>query len=111
MNLERLTGPECPDCGCHDSEVVARSNRFGRGGAERRGCRNCGRTWSTTLRRIEPVKASPEPGTGVTYPPPPEIHCPNCGSIETRVTTTQRPIRHHKCLACERCFKSFERTG
>lgn len=34
--------------------------------------------------------------------------CPKCGGENTRVTSTQRPIRHHKCKDCGQTFKTVE---
>lgn len=34
--------------------------------------------------------------------------CPKCGSEKVRVTSTQRPIRHHKCKECDAVFKTIE---
>ena len=36
------------------------------------------------------------------------IRCPLCLSEETRVASTRRPVRHHKCLKCGHCLKSVE---
>ena len=39
------------------------------------------------------------------------VRCPCCGSRDTKVYTTKRPIRYHKCLAdgCGLTFKSTEK--
>jgi len=37
------------------------------------------------------------------------LRCPACHSPDTIVTSTREAIRHHKCRACGRCFKSVER--
>lgn len=34
--------------------------------------------------------------------------CPECGSEKTRVTKTERPVRHHKCKDCGATFKTTE---
>ena len=39
------------------------------------------------------------------------VACPACESTDTRVTSTQRPIRRHKCRKCGHPFKSVERKG
>jgi transcription elongation factor Elf1 len=48
-----------------------------------------------------------EPPTAVGYP---VAACPQCGSPKIKVTSTRRPVRHHKCGACLARFKSVERT-
>jgi len=51
FKLERVTGPECPDCGCQDSEVVQQGDMFG-AAFERRRCSHCGRVFSGPLGAV-----------------------------------------------------------
>ncbi|MDQ3288930.1 MAG: hypothetical protein M3Q42_11870 [Pseudomonadota bacterium] len=34
--------------------------------------------------------------------------CPRCQSGKVKVTSTRKPLRHHKCDACSATFKSLE---
>ncbi len=52
--------------------------------------------------RIEPEAAG---GEAVIYYP---IRCPKCRSKNTRVTSTVKPVRYHKCDNCGYSFKSVE---
>jgi len=117
MMLRRVEGPECPRCGCQDAEVVGRSARWGQV-HERRQCSHCGRTWLTAVEE-EPSAVSGQPSvTPAAEPEPaedadqvvvyPAICCPQCGSKRTKVSSTRRPIRFHKCLECGWTFKSAE---
>ena len=36
------------------------------------------------------------------------ICCPACHSDDTHITRTVRPVRYHKCRACDHTFKSHE---
>ena len=107
--LDRVEGPECPGCGCRASTIVRRftswgvdpddDSRLGERPFARRVCDYCGRSFTAPLDPSEPA-AKP-----VAYKP---IACPVCGSKDVKVTSTQRPIRHHKCRACAVNFKSHE---
>jgi ssDNA-binding Zn-finger/Zn-ribbon topoisomerase 1 len=99
--IPRVTGPECDRCGCADSRLLESFTRWGQG-YERRQCEHCGRTYqakTTAANRTEPIVKP------VVYQ---VIRCPGCGSGDTHVTSTRRPIRHHKCDGCGECFKSSE---
>ena len=37
-----------------------------------------------------------------------DIRCPACGSEDTVIKKTVRPVRHHQCRDCEHRFKSVE---
>ena len=37
------------------------------------------------------------------------IKCPKCGSDNTKILTTKRPIRYHACSECGHGFRSIER--
>ena len=112
MTLPVIEGPLCPACHCQDSAVIRR-DRYREAFRELRCCRFCGRQWWTSS------KARPDPdadtdGTGPAGERPVIYHvviCPACGSKRTRVTSTRRPIRHHKCQACSHTFKSMEKSG
>lgn len=118
--LQPCDGPACPRCGCQDTDVDRRRQRWGTASVRYR-CNHCGQTWHPTRWQGSPVPAqptaTPEPepngngdvslGGAVVYRP---IRCPDCGSTETKVTSTRRPTRYHKCLGCGGTFKSVERT-
>lgn len=97
--LKKLTGPKCIKCGCRDAQSLGAVEYFGRE-YERRQCRHCAAVYRVSVR----VEA--DAGETVTYH---ATRCPSCNSARTRVRSTQRPVRHHKCEACGHCFKSVER--
>jgi hypothetical protein len=118
--LERCDGPACPHCGCQDTELDRRRGRWG-GSSVRHRCRHCGATWYPRRwkkengqpdgqpdRTPEPTEQASEisPGGAVIYRP---LHCPECGGTDTKITSTRRPVRHHKCRQCGASFKSVER--
>lgn len=45
MNLEKTTDPECPKCGCTQSDVINERPRWGQP-RKRRECANCGALWN-----------------------------------------------------------------
>lgn len=122
--LERTAGPECPNCGCTDAHAIGTTERWGRTSTRYR-CNHCRSTWSVRepwgppppaaqgpppepsrpAGHAEPVEAQP-PADGVAFVP---TRCPECGSAETRVTKTRRPVRYHRCNDCGASFKSTER--
>jgi len=111
MTLQRVQGPDCPECGCQDAEVVDRGTRWGQP-HERRQCNHCGRTWYAAVEQSavsdQPsaeAESNDEADQLVVYR---SVCCPHCGSAQTKVTSTRRPIRHHKCLECGWSFKSME---
>lgn len=63
--------------------------------------------WMNGWRRRKPKKARPpnEISPVVKYR---LIACPRCGSRETFIYKTIRPVRYHKCQKCELTFKSVE---
>ena len=95
MNLERTEGPECPKCGCCESEVVGRRENWGKEW-RRLQCQHCGKTWSAPASDSESNN-----GKVVVYQ---VLRCPKCHSGNTVVTSTRKPIRHHKCFDCLSCF-------
>jgi|GEM_PF-2298069 len=131
-----MSAEECPRCGCNAVDLVdSGATRFGRA-TNRLRCGHCGHTWRErenwpTSKRpaediypvvgqtIKPPEPDGEENPAVYDPLPAEptaggavifhaVHCPKCGSTDTRVTSTRRPVRHHKCRACSAAFKSVE---
>lgn len=118
--------PACPRCGCNYLLEVAGATarwrsvtdpRTGKpwGGSERKRveCDHCGKRFDVAAD--EPEAAAPEPEIP-RYDPAPAVRdvrrsppCPECRSARTRVTSTRRPVRHHKCRDCNHCFKSIEK--
>lgn len=104
--LRRVSGPECPTCGCCAGEDLGRSGVGDRQSVRRR-CDHCGAVWSYVdeAATVEPDESSPA-DRGVVYH---VMRCPNCASEDTVVTSTQRPLRYHKCRECGQAFKSVEK--
>lgn len=108
----RKEGPDCPRCGCVDTELLQRIDRrveladstmWGEV-LERLRCNHCGHAYYYN-REPEPGEEV-EPVAGlVIYTP---IRCPDCNSKEVRTTSTRRPVRYHKCGNCGRSFQSVE---
>jgi len=109
LRLSPVNGPKCPKCHCQDSAVLARHDRFG-DFFETRKCRHCEKTWR--------VKPEPEPTVtekvkeviskvagAITYH---VLRCPHCQSKDTVITSTRKPLRHHKCKTCKKTFQSVE---
>jgi len=97
-----IDGPACPRCGCRDTELVGRGTRWGKPIQQRR-CRHCRREWT-----VRPENGDRESAQYVPVLYSLEIRCPSCDSTNTVVTSTRRPIRHHKCRDCGICFKSYD---
>lgn len=105
MSMQRMTCPECPQCGCNDSEVVRTYKSFGVETALRR-CAYCGKEFTARAPAPPPVvHEEPKPPTPVFHEPQ-KTHCPQCDSTETRVSSTRKLIRHHKCGSCSHTFKT-----
>ncbi len=109
--LEICKGPECPHCGCRDSEILkepAGGRSWFNSGRAR--CRHCGMEFSFQELPPEPEPApivEPEQTVPIqiaerTIPAP---KCPDCGG-EMRVTSTRKAVRYHKCDACGRTMKT-----
>lgn len=90
----------CVSCECNDVETNGFSMRWGQKWPKYR-CRECGKEWGTAPN-MPPADA--EPAT-VTFR---KIKCPHCDSEETRITSTCRPKRYHRCEACGQNFNSLE---
>lgn len=119
--LERCEGPECPHCGCNQSEILREPQPEGETrswwGSGLARCGHCGATFhfqelsqptvpAPVVEHQEPVIETPaEEPVAVPYV---TVTCPKCGSDQVRVTSTRRPIRRHKCRECQHTFKSVE---
>jgi hypothetical protein len=57
MRLEKITGPECKQCGCTDSEIVSSSKRWGQAIQKLR-CNNCGAVWTVIVGAPKPKQKS-----------------------------------------------------
>jgi transcription elongation factor Elf1 len=109
--FEKVTGPECPECGCEDTivtrepDATAIGHWFDTGEAKCTYCRSFFR-----FKAPPPQEQEPE----LEIPPQPEfvvyrlVRCPDCGSAKTVITSTRRPIRWHKCKSCGKPFRSQE---
>jgi Zn ribbon nucleic-acid-binding protein len=117
MALFRIVvGPECPGCGCRDSQILKMAMWFGKP-REYRACQHCGRGFTVTRGKEPEVPAVP-PRPPAALPPavkagmveyrPMRTKCPNCGSQKTKVASSRGGLRWHKCRACKHCFKSVE---
>jgi Zn finger protein HypA/HybF involved in hydrogenase expression len=78
-----------------------------------RHCRHCGKLWIRRLAPIPEPEPEPEPPPVVQSADPGivayhVVRCPSCGSKNTKVSSTRRPLRHHKCKDCNHNFKSEE---
>lgn len=107
MRMICYDGPDCPECGCRDTEEIASggSHWFRMPGAKKQPdssgapsyrCNHCGRTFMPSLDTIEYVVNK----------------CPRCGKKKPPVTGTRRfksqTVRYHKCT-CGKTFRSIER--
>lgn len=134
--LERCNGPECPRCGCQDAKILqapAPGAKSWWADSGRARCQHCGIVFS--FREIAPVETEsgrpraesgepnaekgtePIPDSRSPIPDPPDpdrgivyhvIRCPICNSDQVRITRVARPVRYHKCKACQHNFKSVE---
>ncbi len=128
MQLKKITGPECPRCGCQDGSDIGRVVRCGQP-SQRRRCRHCAHTWTVTERPGPQTPKQPGLDRSATVTEPAEgetakdsgpdrsatilyhlIRCPACGGRKCPVTTSQAPVRYHKCRDCGATFKSIEAT-
>lgn len=93
--MELVLGPECPGCGCPDSDLVLRRN-----GSltpfERRRCNHCGRNFGV------------QDPDSIVYQQPVKPVCPECGARSKVTSAPAGRIRYHQCLRCRHNFKSVE---
>lgn len=113
IDVQKCDGPECPDCGCQDTETTT-PRKAGSAGwfaeSARQRCNHCGRQWIPDAALAQSIDQANEIG-------PPDrdaviyhvIRCPACRGKNTHVASTRRPIRQHKCDDCGHPFKSIER--
>jgi Zn ribbon nucleic-acid-binding protein len=115
-----IEGPECPGCGCRDSQILKMTIWFNKK-REHRECEHCGRRFTVTRSKPpeSPVplpKPPQQPETpkavkaGTVEYRPMRTKCPNCGSQKTKVASSRGGLRWHKCRACKHCFKSVDTT-
>jgi hypothetical protein len=120
FRLEKVEGPECPDCGCLDNEVlqeqvrtgveidpVAKTQRKMIAKSEYRLCLHCRvRFW---------IRGGWEPADPDQAPQPTIVDvrrdgriCPICGAgpSATRATSTQGAVQYRKCGCCGERFKN-----
>lgn len=104
MTMSRVTGVECPDCGCPQAELQWTGTSWGKP-VKRLRCTACGTAWTWP--------AEPEEARGpIAYA---RTLCPACGSKATKVASTRKgrhgmpTVRHHRCDDCGKRFKSTER--
>jgi transcription elongation factor Elf1 len=108
--FEKTDGPECPECGCEDVIVMREPDTTAIGYWFDTGEAKCTYCRSTFRFKAPPPPDDPQPD----MPPEPDfvvyhqIHCPECGSNKTRIVSTRRPIRWHKCKICSHNFRSKE---
>jgi transcriptional regulator NrdR family protein len=109
--LQKVVGPECPECGCEASDVV--DTRQWRGAVwEVRCCSNCRHEFSQLSEEYQSnVKLKcPDPAKSVVYMY--VVQCPNCGNEWPPVTSTLgRGWRRHKCKQCKHTFQSVEKKA
>ncbi len=106
MGQLRRSSASAPNCGCEDSALLRRTKWWGKGHDTRR-CNHCGRRFQAAATEEPKAEQPSRPeDRGVVYR---VIACPRCGSRKTKVTSTRRPRRHHKCLDCRYAFQSCEK--
>jgi transcriptional regulator NrdR family protein len=60
--LEKVEGPECPDCGCPDSDVIREGTRWGQT-VQRRQCAACGTEFTAMTRKPKPAASKRKQAT------------------------------------------------
>lgn len=135
MLLEKCDGPACPRCGCQDCDIRVSPKQEAKAGPDlvakygvnnwfatgRARCRNCAlvfafREVSAQAMTNDEARMTNDLPKSVPADVPlpfPVRQCPRCGSTNLKVTSTRKPLRHHKCLDCESqgkpaTFKSLE---
>ena len=108
MMLDKVTGAECPQCGCEDSRLMRTRNGWG-GAFESRSCNNCGKAFYVTVNPADDEHEDKKP-VAVPYTRV-ACRCPMCGGENPRVVRTiPGGVRYHKCPKCSHTFKSYERS-
>ena len=102
--LHKAAGPECPGCGCQDSRVVGRVLSGGVLCASRV-CTHCGNQWSSSASGQDHRPGLFDRAKSVIFP---RLRCPWCRSKKVKTTSTQKPVRYHKCSDCGYPFKSVD---
>ena len=114
ITLDKCDGPNCPRCGCNDTEKREFGVRWGQASVKWI-CNHCGKTFPVQERSVQPLESSNNGHHVIeqTGPAPiiyPVMRCPvgrgGCGSTNTKVTSTRRLFRYHKCKDCDFNFKS-----
>jgi transposase-like protein len=106
-SLQRITGPECPRCGCADSQRIQAFERWGRA-HERRRCEHCHHIFNAAIQE-EQLEAPPGNDQAAVVYDPVKVRCPKCGTANPPVTSKPRAgVRWHKCGVCGETFKSAE---
>ena len=91
-----MKGPECPDCGCSDSQVVEEIVNMQSLVAQVRECSACG------------VKFNHATDEEVIWFHRLQCPAPGCGSKNVKVTHTRGRMRRHRCDDCDFRFRSVE---
>ena len=123
IQLDRCRGPECPNCGCRDAELLRepipdtpqQKTWFGSGLAE---CNHCRRRFH--FKEL-PAQPQPPPIEDVSVeleepaplPDPPRIEktfmpvvmCDDC-NVQMRITSTKKALRYHRCPQCGNTAKT-----
>ena len=131
--LDLCDGPMCPMCGCKDARILEEPTEGSWWPSGKAACKHCGRRFAFRLKQsgesagdqaTAPLSVS-EPEIGLAgndgesiepfdpdRPVPYETtRCPFCGSRDTKITSTRRPRRFHKCRGCGESFQSVEADG
>lgn len=109
MQLDLCNGPPCPRCGCRDSKIMREpDNGKSWWNAGQARCNHCGMGFTFMELPQEPAVVDEVPPAiplqiaGRTIPEP---TCPQCGG-ETRITSTRKGLRYHKCTSCGATMKT-----
>lgn len=119
--MQKVTGPECPRCGCEQSEILTSKERqiYERRGGHLhllriethhdRVCLHCSRRFRSVAK---PANGQLRGAAIVHYE---RLRCPHCKSPRTLVTSspavnerTGVKTRHHRCQSCRQPFTSRE---